>query len=82
MRVRLTAVGMVASPAARRLEVTYTDGRQMTIRLQEPSPNQQQQTGLANFRYAAFAIPGSWAVERVVTKGASGRTLWDSATGS
>jgi len=78
MQVRLTAVGIVASPTARRVEVTYEDGRQMTIRLQEPSPSQQKRAGLAHFRYAAFAIPGTWSVQRVVTESASGRTLWDS----
>jgi hypothetical protein len=80
MKVSLTAVGMVASPAARRVQVTYEDGRQATIRLQDPSSAQRQEAGLAHFRYAAFAIPGTWSVQRVVTESASGRTLWDSAT--
>lgn len=81
MRVSLTAVGMVASPAARRVEVTYKDGRQATIQLQEPSPTTEQRAGLAHFRYAAFAITGTWSVERLVTESASGRTLWEEAYG-
>ena len=82
LRVSLTAVGMVAAPAARRVQVTYEDGRQVTIHLQEPTPTQQQRAGLVHFRYAAFAIPGSWSVERMVTMSASGVVLWDSAGGS
>src|SRR5262249_49430313 len=81
LRVSLTAVGMVASPAARRVEVTFEDGRLETIHLREPRPDQRQKAGLARFRYAAFAIPGSWSVQRVVTESASGRTLWDSTLG-
>ena len=33
MQVSLTAVGMVSSPAARRIQVTYDDGRLATIPL-------------------------------------------------
>jgi hypothetical protein len=82
LRVRLTAVGMLASPAARSVQVTYEDGRQATIHLRKPSPGQEQKAGLVRFRYAAFAIPGLWAVQRVVTLSASGRALWDSTAGS
>jgi hypothetical protein len=82
LRVKLTAVGMLASPAARRVEITYEDGHQVTIQLREPSPSQEQRAGLVRFRYAAFAIPGTWSVQRVVTESASGRTLWDSTAGS
>ena len=40
MQVSLTAVGMVSSPAARRIQVTYDDGRLATIPLAaaEPEP--------------------------------------------
>ena len=79
MQVSLTAVGMVSSPAARRIQVTYDDGRQATIPLNQPSPNLAHEARLAHFRYAAFAVPGTWSVERLVTLSASGRTLWDSA---
>ena len=82
MQVRLTAVGMVASAAVRRIQVTYDDGRQATIPLHQPSPNLAHEARLAHFRYAAFAVPGTWSVERLVTLSASGRTLWDSAAGS
>ena len=81
LKVSLTAVGMVASPAARRIQVTYDDGREATILLREPSPNLEHEARLVHFRYAAFAVPGTWSVERLVTENASGRTLWDSAVG-
>lgn len=81
LKVSLTAVGMVASPAARRIRVTYDDGREATIPLEEPSPNLEHEAGLVHFRYAAFAVPGTWSVQRLVTESASGRTLWDSTLG-
>lgn len=82
LRVKLTAVGVLASRAVRRVEITYEDGRQATIHLKEPSSKQEQRAGLVRFRYAAFAIPGTWSVQRVVTESAAGRTLWDSSAGS
>ncbi len=78
MRVRLTAVGMVSSAAVRRIQVTYNDGRQMTVPLRQPSPNLAHEARMAHFRYTAFAVPGTWSVERIVTLSASGRALWDS----
>ncbi len=87
LQVRLTAVGMVAAPAARRIELTFEDGRQATIHLLKPSPSQEQRAHLRRFRYAAFAVHGAWAVAHLRTESASGRTLWESdaespATGS
>lgn len=81
MEVRLTAVGMVASPTARRIELTYEDGRQVTIHLQKPSPSQEQRARLSRFRYAAFAVKGPWNVAHLRTESASGRTLWESDEG-
>jgi hypothetical protein len=78
LRVKLTAVGILASWAARRVEIDYEDGHRETIHLQQPSPSQRQGAGLVRFRYAAFAIPGTWSVQRVVTESASGRPLWNS----
>lgn len=78
LRVRLTAVGILASPGARRVVVTYEDGREATIRLEMPGPSLERRAGLTRFRYAAFAIPGTWSVQRMITESASGRTLWDS----
>ena len=47
LKVSLTAVGMVASPAARRIQVTYDDGRQATIppRRAEPEPGARSPAG-------------------------------------
>ena len=72
---------MVSSAAVRRILVTYDDGRQATIKLRQPSPNLAHEARLVHYRYAAFAVPGTWSVERLVTQSASGRTLWDSAIG-
>jgi hypothetical protein len=77
-RPRLTAVGMIFAPAARRVRVGLAAGRSMTINLRAPSPAQAHEAGLERFRYAAFAVHGTWCVERMVSESASGRVLWDS----
>jgi hypothetical protein len=75
---RLTAVGMIFAPAARRVRVVLGGGRSMMIGLRAPSPAQAHEAGLERFRYAAFAVHGAWCVERMVSESASGRVLWDS----
>lgn len=77
---RLTAVGMIFSPAARRVRATFSDGSRETIRLELPTPLQSQRAGLGRFRYAAFAVRGAWQAERLVSLNAKGRRLWDSGT--
>jgi hypothetical protein len=75
---RLTAVGMIFAPAARRAQVVLAGGRSMTIDLRRLSPASAHDAGLERFRYAAFAVHGRWCVERIVSEGARGRVLWDS----
>lgn len=75
---RLTAVGMIFAPAARRAQVALAGGRSMTIHLRLVSPASARDAGLERFRYAAFAVHGSWCVERIVSESATGRVLWDS----
>jgi hypothetical protein len=77
--VKLTAVGMIFAPAARRVQVTLDDGNQATIPLQRLSPSQEREVRLGHARYAAFAVRGTWSVARMVSQSRSGRTLWDSA---
>ena len=79
MRVKLTAVGIVVAPAARLVQVTLDDGSQATIPLKQLSSEQEQRARLGSIRYAAFAVRGTWSVQRLVTQSRSGRTLWDSA---
>jgi hypothetical protein len=76
--VKLTAVGMIFAAPARRVEITLDDGTQMTVPLQSLSPSQQRRAGVGRIRYAAFAVRGSWSLERLVSQSGSGRTLWDS----
>jgi len=76
--VDMTAVGMIFAPAARRVRITLTDGRQETIRLHRFSPRQAHSARLSRFEYAAFAIRGVWCVERMVSLSATGSALWDS----
>lgn len=79
-RTELTAVGMIFAPTARRVLVTLCGGKQETIRLHELAASQASSAELGRFSYAAFAVHGEWCAERLVSEGASGRVLWDSAT--
>jgi hypothetical protein len=75
---RLTAVGMIFAPAARRVHVALAGGRSMTIHLRRLSPGPAHDAGHERFRYAAFAVHGAWCVERIVSESATGAVLWDS----
>ena len=77
---KLTAVGMIFAPSARRLRVTLAGGDTRTIHLVKLDPARARSVGLAPFRYAAFATHGEWCAERLVTESAGGRVLWDSGT--
>jgi hypothetical protein len=74
----MSAVGMIFAPAARRVRVTLAGGKTETIPLRDFDPAQGGAAGLGPFRYAAFAIHGTWCAERLVSLSGSGRTLWDS----
>jgi len=78
--VDMTAVGMIFAPAARRVRITLSDGRQETIQLHRFSRRQARSARLSRFEYAAFAIRGLWCAERMVTLSATGAALWDSGT--
>jgi hypothetical protein len=77
---RITVVGMIFPPAARRLRVTLPDGSRRTIHLDRLTPRKARRAGLEPFRYAAFAARGEWCAERLVSENAAGRVLWDSGT--
>ena len=77
--VKLTAVGMIFAPAARRVQVAFGDGTRETIPLRASSPSQEREARLGHFRYAAFAVRGRWSVERMASQSSSGRTLWENS---
>jgi hypothetical protein len=76
--VQMTAIGMIFAPAARSARITFAGGRTETIRLLKFDPAQAGTPELGRFRYAAFAVHGTWCAERLVSLGASGGVLWDS----
>jgi hypothetical protein len=75
---KISAVGMLFAPAARRLRVTFAGGRTDTIGLRKLDSANAGTAWLRAFRYAAFAIRGEWCAERLVSLSAGGRVLWDS----
>jgi hypothetical protein len=78
--VDMTAVGMLFAPAARKVRITLSDGREETIQLHRLTQRQARSARLSRFEYAAFARRGLWCAERMVSLGATGRVLWDSGT--
>jgi hypothetical protein len=79
-RAGITAVGLVASPAVRRVRVQLGDGSWKTVRLNRLSRDKASTAKLGRLSYAAFAVRGSWCSERIVTVNAAGDPLWDSGT--
>jgi hypothetical protein len=75
---KISAVGMLFAPAARRLRITFVGGRTDTIGLRRLDSAEANAAELRSFRYAAFAIRGEWCAERLVGLSAGGRVLWDS----
>jgi hypothetical protein len=76
----MTAVGMIFAPAVRQVRITLSDGREETVNLHKFSQRQARAARLSRFEYAAFATRGLWCAERMVSVGATGKTLWDSGT--
>jgi hypothetical protein len=76
--VKMSAIGMIFSPAARRVRITLAGGRTESVPLRSFEPAHARGIELPPFRYAAFAIRGEWCAERLVSLGASGAVLWDS----
>ena len=76
--VRLSAIGMIFSPAARHVRITLAGGRTETVRLRGFEPVHARGIELPSFRYAAFPIHGAWCAERLVSLSASDAVLWDS----
>lgn len=76
--VEMSAVGMLVPAGVQRLEVTLADGATRAVPLRVLTPSQARATSIGGYRYAAFVVRGVWCAERIVTEGASGRTLWDS----
>jgi hypothetical protein len=75
---KISAVGMLFAPAARRLRITFAGGRTDTIGLRKLDSAEAGAARLRAFRYAAFAIRGEWCAERLASLSAGGRVLWDS----
>jgi hypothetical protein len=75
---KLTTVGMVFAPAARRVRVTLAGDHTATFRLRKMTPGQARVAKLAPLRYAALVLHGAWCAERVVSESATGKTLWES----
>jgi hypothetical protein len=72
-RGTIGAVGLLFSPAARRVQLSFADGSVASVALRPG-----RVAGLPRFRYAVFLARGVWCAERVLGEDAAGRTLWDS----
>ncbi|HEX6229190.1 MAG TPA: hypothetical protein VFZ41_06970 [Solirubrobacterales bacterium] len=82
LRPRLTAVGLMVSPAVRRVRILLSDGSRTTLPLERLSSKQARRSRAGSFRYAAFSVRGQWCPERLVAQSATGRTLWEGGADS
>jgi hypothetical protein len=76
--VKISAIGMIFAPAARRVRITLAGGRTENVPLRSFEPAHASGIEPAPFRYAAFTIHGEWCAERLVSFSASGALLWNS----
>lgn len=74
----MTAVGMAFPPAATHFKAVFADGSEETIHLRLLKLRQARRVGQTRFRYAAFAVKGSWCPERLVSLNADEQPLWES----
>lgn len=76
--VQMTAIGMLFAAPTSVVTVLFCDGTHQTIHLRSIGGAEASVAGLESFRYAAFAVEGLWCAERISSRDAAGRTLWDS----
>jgi hypothetical protein len=73
----MTAVGMAFAQAVTHLKAVFADGSEETIHLRMLNLRQARRVGQTRFRYAAFAVKGSWCPERLVSLNADEQPLWE-----
>jgi hypothetical protein len=74
--IAMTVVGGAFNEAVKSVEVTSFDGTTERLIPRKITASRAAGSTVASFRYLAFAIPGPWCVERLVTLGPGGRPLW------
>jgi hypothetical protein len=75
----MTVLGLVSVAATRRIHLVFADDSDATASLRRADPSPPHTGGLANLRYAVLAVPGAHCIERMVSRDAVGRTLWEGA---
>jgi hypothetical protein len=75
-RPDITVVGGAFNPAVRNLEVVAFDGSSEALNLKRPNGGVRK---LRHFRYIAFALPGPWCAERLITYSGTGDVLWEAS---
>jgi hypothetical protein len=73
----MTVVGGAFNMAVRSIEVTLFDGTTERLAPRKVSASRAGGSTVANFRYLAFAVRGPWCVERLVTLGSAGQSLFE-----
>jgi hypothetical protein len=77
----MTVFGIVSVAAARQVHLIFADGSEATASLkpQQPDSSASRAAGLGDLRYAVLALPGAHCIERMVSRSAGGKTLWEGA---
>jgi hypothetical protein len=73
----MTVVGGAFNRAVKSVEVTSFDGTTERLVPRRISGPRVAGSTVANFRYLAFAVRGPWCVERLVTLGSAGQSLFE-----
>jgi hypothetical protein len=79
--LRMTVFGVLAAAGTRQVRVTVSDGLDDTHVSARLEPIALRASRATDLRFAAIALPGRHCVERLATKSALGKTLWQSTPG-
>jgi hypothetical protein len=72
----MTVFGVIATAATRHLHLAFSDGSQTTVSLQRVSSSRSGAEPLGNLRYGVLVLRGARCLERMVSRSAAGKTLW------
>jgi hypothetical protein len=75
----ITVVGMALNSAVARVDVTTCSGQIETLHPKKPHGPGSRRGRIADYRYLAFAVRGTWCTEAITTYDKAGEVLFEDA---
>jgi hypothetical protein len=73
-----TAVGLIVPAGVQRVQAISLSGRVKNVPLRPLTAAEASVAHLGHLRFTAFSARGEWCPDRLITRSATGRILWDS----